>query len=152
LDSLNTLDNPEIRALALSSPYRLEQVVEKLLTYSNNFIANQVMLAMGAQQFGEPATLNKGVAVLIDFAQKNLGWEQVQLAEGSGLSRKNRVTPVQMGKLLQAFMPFHRLLKRTGTQYYKTGTLSDVKSRAGYFLGKDNRLYLFVIIHNGVGQ
>ncbi len=151
-DSLNTLDNREIRALALSSPYRLEQVVEKLLTYSNNFIANQVMLAMGAQQFGEPATLKKGVAVLIDFAEKNLGWEQVQLAEGSGLSRKNRVTPVQMGKLLQAFMPFHRLLKRTGTQYYKTGTLSDVKSRAGYFLGKDNRLYLFVIIHNGVGH
>ncbi len=145
-DSLNTLDTRKIRALALASPYSLEQVVEKLLTYSNNFIANQVLLALGARQFGPPATLDKGVAVLIDFAQKNLGWEQVQLAEGSGLSRKNRVTPAQMGTLLQAFMPLHRLLKRTDTQYYKTGTLSDVKTRAGYFAGKDNRLYPFVIM------
>jgi serine-type D-Ala-D-Ala carboxypeptidase/endopeptidase (penicillin-binding protein 4) len=148
LDTPNALDNQEIRTLALSSPYSLEQVVEKLLTHSNNFIANQVMLAMGARTFGEPAILDKGVRVLTDFARKELGWQQMQLVEGSGLSRKNRVTAAQMGKLLQAFMPLHRLLKRTGTQYYKTGTLSDVKSRAGYFLGKDNRLYPFVIIHN----
>ncbi len=149
-DTPDILDTLEIRPLALSSSYSLEQVVEKLLTHSNNFIANQVMLAMGARQFGEPAILDKGVRVLTDFARKELGWQQIQLVEGSGLSRKNRVTAAQMGKLLQAFMPLHRLLKRTGTQHYKTGTLSDVKSRAGYFLGKDNRLYPFVIIHNGV--
>lgn len=151
-DTPDTLDTRNIRTLALPSPYSLEQVVEKLLTYSNNFIANQVMLAMGARQFGEPAILDKGVRVLIDFARKDLGWQQMQLVEGSGLSRKNRVTPAQMGKLLQAFMPFHRLLKRTPTQYYKTGTLSDVRSRAGYFLGKDNRLYPFVIMHNRAGR
>jgi D-alanyl-D-alanine carboxypeptidase/D-alanyl-D-alanine-endopeptidase (penicillin-binding protein 4) len=148
LDTLDPLNSRGISILALPSPYRLEQVVEKLLTHSNNFIANQVMLAMGARTFGEPAILDKGVRVLTDFARKELGWQQMQLVEGSGLSRKNRVTASQMGKLLQAFMPLHRLLKRTGTQYYKTGTLSDVRSRAGYFLGKDNRLYPFVIIHN----
>ena len=151
-DTLPPLDTREIRTLVLSSPYSLEQVVEKLLTHSNNFIANQVMLAMGARAFGEPAILEKGVRVLADFARNALGWQQMQLVEGSGLSRKNRVTASQMGKLLQAFMPHHRLLKCTDTQYYKTGTLSDVRSRAGYFQGKDNRLYPFVTIHNGVGN
>ena len=148
LDNLDNLDNRASKTLTLSSPYTLEQVVEKLLTHSNNFIANQVMLAMGAQAFGEPAILDKGVRVLTDFAGKELGWQQIQLAEGSGLSRKNRVTAAQMEQLLQAFMPHHRLLKRSSTQYYKTGTLSDVRSRAGYFIGTDNRLYPFVIILN----
>ncbi len=37
---------------------------------------------------------------------------------------------------------------KKGNEYYKTGTLSDVRTRAGYFEGHDNRLYPFVIMLN----
>ncbi|MFN2358853.1 MAG: D-alanyl-D-alanine carboxypeptidase/D-alanyl-D-alanine-endopeptidase, partial [Desulfotignum sp.] len=143
-------DAAKMDILTITSPYCLEQVVQKLLKHSNNFMANQVMLALGADRFGPPATLDKGAQVLQQFAAQHLGWEKIRLVEGSGLSRKNRVTPAQMGKLLQAFMPHHSLLARTPTQYYKTGTLSGIRTRAGYFLGTDNRLYPFVILGSEV--
>jgi D-alanyl-D-alanine carboxypeptidase/D-alanyl-D-alanine-endopeptidase (penicillin-binding protein 4) len=125
-------------------------VVEKLLEFSNNFIANQVMLALGAHRYGPPATLEKGLLALAETAKKLPGWETAQIAEGSGISRENRVTPAQMGQLLLAFMPHHRLLPRTGTQFYKTGTLTGIRTRAGYFIGSDQRLYPFVILGSDV--
>jgi D-alanyl-D-alanine carboxypeptidase/D-alanyl-D-alanine-endopeptidase (penicillin-binding protein 4) len=137
---------PPVRTLTLISPWTLEEVVEKLLTYSNNFIANQIMLTLGAHRYGPPATLDKGRDWLTQFSEERLGWKGVQIAEGSGLSRNMHVTPVQMGRLLLAFMPHHRLLPSTATQYYKTGTLTGIRNRAGYFMGIDGRLYPFVIM------
>ncbi|EMS80452.1 peptidase S13 D-Ala-D-Ala carboxypeptidase C [Desulfotignum phosphitoxidans DSM 13687] len=135
-----------VKALTLASPWTLEEVVKKLLEYSNNFIANQVMLALGAHVHGPPATLDKGVQVLTRTAAGLPGWDTAAIAEGSGISRENRVTPAQMGTLLMAFMPHHTLMPFTGTQYYKTGTLTGIRTRAGYFVGADQRLYPFVIM------
>ena len=135
-----------IEIIPLASPYSLEQIVKKLLEYSNNFIANQLLMSLGAHIHGPPATLEKGVAVVSAFSKEKLGWNTVQIVEGSGLSRKNRVTPSQMASLLKAFMPYHELMRRTDTQYYKTGTLTGIRTRAGYFIGTDHRLYPFVIM------
>ena len=133
--------------LTLTSPWTLEDVMKKLLQYSNNFIANQVMLALGAHVYGPPATLEKGIAVLKKTAEDLPGWETAKIAEGSGISRENRISPAQMGQLLLAFMPHHELLRRTDTQYYKTGTLTGIRTRAGYFIGTDGRLYPFAIMN-----
>jgi D-alanyl-D-alanine carboxypeptidase/D-alanyl-D-alanine-endopeptidase (penicillin-binding protein 4) len=55
------------------SPFSLQEVITKrLLTYSNNFIANQLLLSMGAYQSGPPATLEKGVMALKIHARDNL--------------------------------------------------------------------------------
>ncbi|MDZ7664816.1 MAG: D-alanyl-D-alanine carboxypeptidase [Desulfotignum sp.] len=134
---------PNVKTLTLTSPWTLGEVVEKMLKYSNNFIANQVMLTLGAHRYGPPATLEKGVRALADCAADLPGWETARIAEGSGISRQNRITPAQMGQLLLAFMPHHELLRRTATQYYKTGTLTGIRTRAGYFIGTDHRLYPF---------
>lgn len=131
-----------------TSSFSLADVVKKLLKYSNNFIANQLMLTMGARTSGPPATLEKGTAVLNKFAEKTLGLEGIVIVEGSGLSRRNQVTPAQMRDILIAFMPWYEFLKRDGNEFYKTGTLSDVRTRAGFIRGKDNRLYPFVIMLN----
>jgi len=138
--------NPPLKRFVLASPWPLEAVVKKLLQYSNNFIANQVMLALGAHVKGPPATLDKGIQVLTQTAAGLPGWDTAVIAEGSGISRENRVTPFQMGTLLMAFMPYHTLMPFTGTQYYKTGTLTGIRTRAGYFIGTDGRLYPFVIM------
>ena len=130
-----TQGTPSTQIFLLTSPFTMVQVVEKLLRYSNNFIANQLMLSLAVETYGPPADLTKGVATLKQFAKEKLAWETIKLAEGSGLSRQNQVTPRQMGKLLQTFMPFHHLLKEDEDEYYKTGTLLDVRTRAGYIVG-----------------
>ena len=134
--------------IVYTSVFSLTDIVKKLLTFSNNFIANQLMLTMGARAFGPPATLEKGLDVLNKFAEETLGLTGVTIVEGSGLSRRNHMTPAQMRDMLIAFMPWYELLRRDGNEFYKTGTLSDVRSRAGFIRGKDNRLYPFVIMLN----
>nr|WP_319395234.1 D-alanyl-D-alanine carboxypeptidase [uncultured Desulfobacter sp.] len=130
------------------SSFSLADIIRKLLQYSNNFIANQLMLAMGARTYGPQATLEKGTTVLNEFAKKTLGLKNISIMEGSGLSRRNQLTPAQMRDILIAFMPWYELLRRDGNEFYKTGTLSDVRCRAGFIHGKDNRLYPFVIMLN----
>lgn len=112
-------------------------------------MANQLILTMGADRQGSPATLEKGVNVLETFARKKLGLSNLIIAEGSGISRQNKISPNQMLQILMKFMPFHDLLTFKANEYYKTGTLSDVRCRAGFFLGEDKKLYPFVIMTNG---
>lgn len=134
--------------IVYTSSCSLADIIEKLLKFSNNFIANQIMLTMGARISGPPATLEKGTAVLNKFAKETLGLKNLEIAEGSGLSRRNQLTPAQMRDILIAFMPWYEFLKRNENEYFKTGTLSDVRSRAGFIRGKDDRLYPFVIMLN----
>lgn len=134
--------------IVYTSSFDLADIVKKLLKFSNNFIANQLMLTMGTRTFSSPATLEKGTAVLNTFTKDILGLKDVTIIEGSGLSRRNRMTPAQMRDVLIAFMPWYKFLRRDGNEFYKTGTLSDVRSRAGFIRGKNNRLYPFVIMLN----
>jgi D-alanyl-D-alanine carboxypeptidase/D-alanyl-D-alanine-endopeptidase (penicillin-binding protein 4) len=138
--------------MAFASSFPLDQVVEKLLAFSNNFMANQIMLTLGAKRFGPPATLEKGVSVLNEFAETQLRLDGIKLVEGSGLSRQNRISARQMLRVLKAFLPYRRLLRQQGNEFYKTGTLSDVRTRAGYFMGKDGELYPYVIMLNGTNS
>ena len=131
-----------------TSSFSLADIIKKLLQYSNNFIANQLMLAMGAHTYGPPATLEKGAELLNKFAKETLGLKNISIVEGSGLSRRNQLTPAQMRDVLIAFMPWYEYLRQDGNEFYKTGTLSDVRSRAGFIRSKDNRLYPFVIMLN----
>jgi len=134
------------------SPFKLIDIVQKLLKYSNNFMANQLLLTMGARVFGEPATLEKGIRVLELFLKQNLkqtlNWESIKIHEGSGLSRENLISPNQMLTILIQFMPYYSFLKNKNKDYYKTGTLLGVRTRAGYLLDRNNRLYPYVIMVN----
>ncbi len=140
-------EHPE-SPLVFSSDFSLEELVQKMLRYSNNFIANQLLLAAGADQYGPPATLEKGVKFLQSFARESMGMNLPFISEGSGLSRQNRITPAQMGKLLGDFDPWYFLLRQNADTYYKTGTLTGVRCLAGYIKGKKERRFPFVIMVN----
>ncbi len=133
------------------SPYDLQQVVQKLLCFSNNFMANQLFLALGLKGSGPPATLAKGVKVVMAHAA-TLDIDTLFIEEGSGISRQNRLSPRTLLKLLQAFKPHHTLMKHAHQEYYKTGTLQGVRTRCGYFQGRQGRLYPFVIMVNQEGR
>ncbi|NOX33370.1 MAG: D-alanyl-D-alanine carboxypeptidase [Deltaproteobacteria bacterium] len=141
-------DIKEGKRCSFLSPFEIKEVVQKLLKYSNNFIANQLLLTIGARTYGAPATLEKGVRALKLFSRQYIKLDHLNIFEGSGLSRENLISPDQMLKILLAFMPYHSLLKRQDNDYYKTGTLSGVRTRAGYISGKDNSLYPYVIMVN----
>lgn len=136
-------------AYVYRSRFDLGEVLSKMLESSNNLIANQVLVTLGAEIYGAPGTLAKGVAALDEFAKKELGLKGVEIAEGSGLSRKNRISAEDMLTVLKHFEPYRRLLKTDGRLYYKTGTLSGIKNRVGYVEENPGEIYYFIIFLNG---
>ncbi len=98
--------------LRYSSSAFLEEVIRVMLAESSNFIANQLVLDMALKKFGSPAKIEDGVYLLRNFLQKEVGLspKEVALVEGSGLSRKNRMTLKGMTQLLDYFKPYKHLL------------------------------------------
>ena len=70
------------------SRFTLEEILKRMMEFSNNFVANQIFIAVGAKVFGPPGTLAKGVRAVSEFAERQLQLKGVEIAEGSGISRK----------------------------------------------------------------
>jgi len=131
----------------LLSPYTLPEIIEKLMAFSNNFIANQLFLAAAAQVKGAPATLEKGRIAFCDVMTAHLE-ACPDVVEGSGISRKNKISAETMDVLLTDFAPYAHLLHTEGDTRFKTGTLSGVSTRAGYVTTPTGTTYRFVIFTN----
>ena len=131
----------------------LHDNLEGLLHYSNNFIANQLFLTLGAQVHGYPASMAASRDVLVSRLQALYGeafGEQADtllMTEGSGLDRAQRSTGRGMMQILEAFLPYADLLAEVDGIYRKSGTLTGVYNFAGYIPGPEG-LYPFVIITN----
>jgi D-alanyl-D-alanine carboxypeptidase/D-alanyl-D-alanine-endopeptidase (penicillin-binding protein 4) len=130
----------------------LDQVVAKLLEHSNNFITNQLLIAAGALSMGSPGTLSKGVALASDYAKNELKIKNITIAEGSGVSRNNRVSAIQIDRVLEKFLPYRHLMRRQGKEFYKTGTLYGINTRAGYIARANGELCRYVILLNTPGK
>jgi serine-type D-Ala-D-Ala carboxypeptidase/endopeptidase (penicillin-binding protein 4) len=112
-----------------------------------------------------------GGAVAIKKALEGAGIDssKLVLADGSGLSRKNRVTAAALHSVLVALNQHpsgeefreslaepgeegtlrRRFLNLEGRLFAKTGTLNGVKSLSGYVLTKSKRWIAFSILMNG---
>jgi len=134
------------------SPVDLNHIVAELLAHSNNFTANQLLLATGAKVGGPPGDLAKGVGAAMRLLKPILPPHQFQMVEGSGLSRDNRITALAMARVLDSFSPYRHLMKSLDRAYYKTGTLNGVQTRAGYIEAQGGRPYRFVVMINTPGK
>jgi D-alanyl-D-alanine carboxypeptidase/D-alanyl-D-alanine-endopeptidase (penicillin-binding protein 4) len=134
------------------SKFNLEQIISKLLEYSNNFTINQLLISCGARVYGPPGTLEKGMAAARKYAAGVLDIHDMTLAEGSGISRKNKVSARRMDKILTAFAPFRHLMRREGNEFYKTGTLDGINTRAGYIQSQNDKWYRYVVMINTSGK
>ncbi len=130
----------------------LTQVVVRLFEFSNNFIANQILVATGANVLGAPGTLDKGLQTLLAYARRELQIDDLDISEGSGISRKNRISARSMLKVLKKFEPYYRLLQSENGVYFKTGSLYGIRTRAGYIEDEDGRLFRFVVLLNTPGK
>ena len=131
----------------------LREVVGGMMTYSNNFIANQLLLFTGMKAHGPPAVPEKGLRVLQRHLEEKLGIpeEQFHFEEGSGLSRGNRMTPEAVWKILIHYQPYRSTLPEQNGVALKTGTLNRIYTLAGYFPGAENRFFV-ILLNQRVNQ
>ncbi|MDE2306615.1 MAG: D-alanyl-D-alanine carboxypeptidase/D-alanyl-D-alanine-endopeptidase [Gammaproteobacteria bacterium] len=132
----------------------LADLVKLTDKYSNNLMAREIFLALGAARFGAPATLAKGVAAVEDWARaRAIPLDGLVLDNGSGLSRRTRVSAETLAALLRtayhgryapeflASLPLAGIdgtlrehLRETppGAVRLKTGHIDDASAVAGY--------------------
>jgi serine-type D-Ala-D-Ala carboxypeptidase/endopeptidase (penicillin-binding protein 4) len=130
-----------------ASPLTLREVIREMFKFSNNFVANQLLLAAGATTYGGQATLQKGLDAFLAYVRKELGLRSLEMVEGSGISRRNHISPRDMLTVLRRFSAYRDLLPRNGSFHYKTGTLRGIRTRAGYYEkgnGKTGFIVLFL--------
>ncbi|MBD3346784.1 MAG: penicillin-binding protein 4 [Chitinivibrionales bacterium] len=127
----------------------LPDILKGLLKYSNNFIANQIFLTIGAEEKGYPATFANAKIVFENFVRTNLNIDQSDMVvvEGSGISRKNKTTGLIMINILEQFKEYASLLPSKKGALVKSGTLSGVYNYAGY-IKTSQGLRPFVIMLN----
>lgn len=110
----------------------LAEICAAMLESSNNFVANQIFLALGAAVEGPPASLEKSVRVARRYVEAHPELAGISVVEGSGIAYENRATGAAMTALLRRFAPWRNLLRERLGSAHKTGTLKAVATLVGY--------------------
>jgi serine-type D-Ala-D-Ala carboxypeptidase/endopeptidase (penicillin-binding protein 4) len=140
-----TVPPEAVELMTWFSPWTITEAVERMLEFSNNFVANQLFLAVGAMEMGPPGNLEKSLHVVENLVRDSLGLGSLKIVEGSGISRENRISAENMLVLLRRFAPYRQMLKGNYGIAYKTGTLKGVRTRAGYIEPIPGKLYPFAV-------
>ena len=146
----------------------LAEVIRDINKLSNNVMAQQLFLTLGATQRGV-GTPEAGRDVVRQWLKGRLGADAdgAVVVNGSGLSRESRLSAAMLGRLLQSawsspVMPelmsslpvagIDGTLRRSkgspGRAHLKTGSLRDVVGVAGFVLADSGRRYVVVGIVN----
>jgi D-alanyl-D-alanine carboxypeptidase/D-alanyl-D-alanine-endopeptidase (penicillin-binding protein 4) len=144
----------------------LAEVVRDINKHSNNVMADQVFLTLGAQKSGIGSSATAAETVYTWWRERLPAAEPPLLDKGSGLSREARISAQSLAALLQwawgqgfmpelvASLPINGLdgtLKRsksTAMAHLKTGSLRDVMGIAGYVDGVNGQRFVLVAIVN----
>lgn len=111
----------------------LDQMIAGMLEYSNNFIANQLFLMLGAERFAAPAGFEKSRQMLKEFIDKHFQWQQYAVYDGAGLSRSNRLSARQLTEIARKFVSYRDLMpSQKRLIRAKSGTLNGVSCYAGF--------------------
>jgi len=161
------------RLLAQASSPDLVEVIRDINKYSNNTMARQLFLSIGARH-RLPGDGNDAAAAYraIDqwLGRKGIRAPNLVIENGSGLSRNERITAREMGAMLHAAwkspyaaefvssMPLaamdgtlRRRMRNTplaGNAHLKTGTLNNVRALAGYSRDAQGHTWAVVAILN----
>jgi D-alanyl-D-alanine carboxypeptidase/D-alanyl-D-alanine-endopeptidase (penicillin-binding protein 4) len=130
----------------------LAELIQPMMKYSTNFIANQLALNLSREISGKPASAKTVEQVYQQRLIAQFGWQDFTIKEGAGLSRENRLSPEQLIDVLYAFAPWRDLLPEIEKNVYaKSGTLLGVSTLAGYLFQETNHQknwYPFVVMMN----
>ncbi|MFM0349024.1 D-alanyl-D-alanine carboxypeptidase/D-alanyl-D-alanine endopeptidase [Paraburkholderia sp. RL17-347-BIC-D] len=149
----------------------LSDIVRDINKFSNNTMARNLFLTIGAAEEKGPATTAKSARAIQAFLRRDsIDMEYLTLDNGSGLSRDEHVTALALADLLQRAnaspvaqvfvesLPIagvdgtmrNRLTNQGagGNAHIKTGTLRDVRAIAGYVASADGNSYVVVSLIN----
>jgi D-alanyl-D-alanine carboxypeptidase/D-alanyl-D-alanine-endopeptidase (penicillin-binding protein 4) len=155
----------EFRSLSLA------ESIARINKHSNNVMARQLMYTLAAEQDGPPGTEEGGRQVIADWLKEHdIAGAELVLDNGSGLSRKSRITARNMVDMLghawrQTYMPEYlasmslsgldgtlrrrfRDAKLAGKAHLKTGSLDHVTAIAGFLQAQSGRRFAVVALHN----
>ncbi len=122
-----------------------------MLFYSNNYIANQVFLAVGAAAKGAPASLEKSIEAAEAWIAKHPELAGFTMKEGSGIAYGNEATARSFMAALALMEPHRGLLRERHGSPSKTGTLKVTKTLVGYIDTKDEGRVRYVVSLDGGG-
>lgn len=152
----------------IESPPVAEQIRD-INKWSNNVMARQVFLSLGASRGQRPAHESDGEAAIKNWlATRGLDMPELTLENGAGLSRRERISAGSLARLLLAawkspvmpefvaslpVMGVDGTLKRrngetVGRAHIKGGTLDGVRTMAGYVLDSADRYVIVVFMVN----
>jgi D-alanyl-D-alanine carboxypeptidase/D-alanyl-D-alanine-endopeptidase (penicillin-binding protein 4) len=148
----------------------LAEVIRLTNKFSNNLMARHLLLTLGADRYGVPATVEKGARALGDWSrERGLSLADIDIDNGSGLSRATRISALQMAAVLRtayrsrfapefvASLPLAgidgTLRSRmhgtaAGSVRLKTGHLDGVTAVAGYVTTPAGKTYVLVSFVN----
>lgn len=113
----------------------LGDMIRPMMKYSTNFIANQLALMMTIEHLGKPASARDVQQYMEGTLKASFNWQNITFKEGAGLSRSNRISPVQLVELLENFTQWRHLLPEVEKGVFaKSGTLKRVSTLAGYIV------------------
>ncbi|WP_052393972.1 D-alanyl-D-alanine carboxypeptidase/D-alanyl-D-alanine endopeptidase [Mycoavidus cysteinexigens] len=161
----------EARLVGLHKGPVLAEIVRDINKFSNNSMANNLFLTIGAQSVKPPADLAKSVGAIKQWLRRTgLVMPEFFISNGSGLSNEARISARSLAALLraanqspvaQAFVESfpivgvdgtmrHRLLNTplVGRARIKTGTLNEVRAIAGYVSAANGASYIVVSMIN----
>jgi serine-type D-Ala-D-Ala carboxypeptidase/endopeptidase (penicillin-binding protein 4) len=145
------------------------QIVEAMIAQSDNEAA-EVLLRQAAIAAGQPPTFDGGVATVREVLRKlDVDTSGLQLYDGSGLSRKNRIAPRTLAEVVAAAARtprtdslvadlavggFNGTLARRfakaetgrGAVRGKSGTLTGIHSLAGYITDRSGTPMVFAVM------
>lgn len=149
---------------------RLSEIIMEMNKFSNNFIAEQTIRAL-ACKVSKKCDVKDAIEAVLDYLDKQgLDRKDFEIVNASGYSRSNKSKPKSFVKFLDKvyndfeiapeFMnslsiagvdgTIRRSIREKefkGRLRAKTGTLTGVRSLAGYFYS-DNHVYAFIIVAN----
>jgi D-alanyl-D-alanine carboxypeptidase/D-alanyl-D-alanine-endopeptidase (penicillin-binding protein 4) len=160
--------HPSAVTLATVRSHRLSRLLRAMDADSDNFTAEMVLKAIGAEALGKGTTAAGAAVVRRDLAAGGVPLAGVRIVDGSGLSRLDRVTARELAALLLVFWrspELHDVVQgslavagRTGTLKHrllgqrtrgvvrgKTGTTDAASALSGYVGSR----YAFVLVQNG---
>jgi D-alanyl-D-alanine carboxypeptidase/D-alanyl-D-alanine-endopeptidase (penicillin-binding protein 4) len=149
----------------------LADVITSVNKFSNNLMTRHLLLTLGAEQAGPPATVEKGIAAIHAWLDGyGIDRSTLHIVNGSGLARETRLSPAFLVDLLQhgyrgpwmpefvSSLPINGLdgtmrsrlrdEKQRGRMHIKTGSLDGVAAVAGYVQARSGKLYTVAAILN----
>jgi serine-type D-Ala-D-Ala carboxypeptidase/endopeptidase (penicillin-binding protein 4) len=159
---------PEARRIAVHESRPLAEVIRDINKFSNNVMARQLFLAIGAEVSRQPASIERSQRVVGDWlVSRGLDRREFVLENGAGLSRVERLTSAGLARLLvesfnSPLMPelmsslpivgvdgtMRKRAGAAGSAHIKTGLLADARAIAGYVLAASGRRYAIVAFVN----